>query len=126
MIEVKTELTSIEETLRRHDQKTRLASAIAEKRFGWQARSVGRLLVLPDESTARRRVRRYDGLLRRTYPLRGRALRAWLRGPSGAAAGVFFLVSDRRGWCSLRSGDGGDYRRDPASLALAGPRIMGG
>ena len=118
VIEVKTELTSIEETLRRHDQKTRLAPAIAEKRFGWQARSVGRLLVLPDESTARRRVRRYDGLLHRTYPLRGRALRAWLRGPSGAAAGVFFLSAI----------DGGGTRRGPVRRvrrASPGPRMPG-
>ena len=58
-------------------------------------------------ATARRRVRRYDGLLRRTYPLRGRALRAWLRGPTGAAAGVFFLSAI----------DGGGARCGPVMAA---------
>jgi transcriptional regulator with XRE-family HTH domain len=37
VIEIKSELTSIEETLRRHDAKTRLAPKIASDRFGWQA-----------------------------------------------------------------------------------------
>jgi transcriptional regulator with XRE-family HTH domain len=93
VIEIKTELTSIEETFRRHDQKVRLAAVIAKKRFGWQARWVGRMLVLPDETTARRRVHRYDGLFRRTYPTRGRALRDWMRNPSGPCAGLLFLSS---------------------------------
>jgi transcriptional regulator with XRE-family HTH domain len=82
VIEVKTEITSIEETLRRHDQKVRLGAVVAGKRFGWHPTSVARLLVLPDESTPRRRVRRHAGLFDRTYPLRGRPLRAWVRNPN--------------------------------------------
>jgi hypothetical protein len=35
VIELKTELTSVEETLRRHDSKVRLAPGIARERFGW-------------------------------------------------------------------------------------------
>jgi transcriptional regulator with XRE-family HTH domain len=33
VIEVKSEITSVEETLRRHDEKVRLASALARERF---------------------------------------------------------------------------------------------
>jgi transcriptional regulator with XRE-family HTH domain len=84
VVEVKTAITSVEETLRRHDVKVRLAPAIARERFGWEARSAARLLVLPEASTARRRVARHATVFGRAYPLRGRAARAWLRGPSGA------------------------------------------
>jgi hypothetical protein len=56
VVEVKTSLVSVEETLRRHDVKARLAARIVGDRFGWWPRNVARLLVLPDESTARRRV----------------------------------------------------------------------
>jgi len=51
VIELKTELTSIEETLRRHDAKARLGAKIARERFGWEAQTIGRLLVLPEERT---------------------------------------------------------------------------
>lgn len=96
VIEVKTELTSIEETLRRHDAKVRLAARIVEERFGWRPRRVARLLVLPDESTPRRQVRRHEAVLRTAYPLRGAELRAWLRAPSGSVAGLAYLSLTNR------------------------------
>jgi transcriptional regulator with XRE-family HTH domain len=100
IVEVKTELTAIEETLRRHDAKVRLAPAIAAKRFGWQAASVGRLLVLPDLSTPRRRVARHEAVLGRAYALRGAACRSWLRAPRGGS-GLLFVspTSHGRGRC---------------------------
>jgi transcriptional regulator with XRE-family HTH domain len=91
VIEVKTELTSIEETLRRHDAKARLAAAVVAERFGWKPVRVARLLVLPDGTTPRRQVARHADVLRAAYPLRGRVLRAWLREPSGSIAGLAFL-----------------------------------
>ena len=91
VIEVKTELVSVEETLRRHDTKMRLARDIAIERFGWRPAQIGRLLVLPESSTHRRRVERHDVLLRRTYPYRSTALRAWLRSPAGPMSGLAFL-----------------------------------
>jgi hypothetical protein len=94
VVEVKTELASIEETLRRHDAKTRLAPAIARERFGWDAAFVARLLVLPEDRTIRRQVERHDAILRRAYPLRGWELNRWLREPAGAVAGLLFLSPD--------------------------------
>lgn len=92
VIEVKTELTSIEETLRRHDAKVRLAADIVRERFGWRPLSVARLLVLPDASTPRRQVKRHEGVLRPAYPLRGAHLRSWLASPRGAISGVAFVA----------------------------------
>jgi transcriptional regulator with XRE-family HTH domain len=53
VVEVKTELTSVEATLRKHDEKARLAPRVAAKREGWAPGVVARLLVLPDTSTSR-------------------------------------------------------------------------
>jgi Holliday junction resolvase-like predicted endonuclease len=50
VVEVKTEVASIEATLRKHDEKVRLARRVAADRFGWQATVTSRLLVLPRTS----------------------------------------------------------------------------
>ena len=86
VVELKTELTSIEETIRRHDAKARLGPKIARERFGWEAQTVGRLLVLPEERTARRRVEQHERLFRGSYPLRAWELRRWLASPPSGSA----------------------------------------
>jgi transcriptional regulator with XRE-family HTH domain len=90
VIEVKTELASVEETLRRHDVKVRLAAGVVAERFGWRVRRVARLLVLPDQSTPRRQVRRQEVVMRAAYPMRGPALRRWLATPAGSISGLAF------------------------------------
>jgi transcriptional regulator with XRE-family HTH domain len=97
VIEVKTELTSVEETLRRHDVKVRLAAGIVRERFGWQPLKVARLLVLPSDTTRRRQARRHDGVLRTTYPLRGVRLRRWLAAPVGSVGGLLFVADTSDG-----------------------------
>lgn len=82
VIEIKTELTSVEATLRKHDEKARLAARVAAERYGWRAASTARLLVLPNLSTARRRVECHRAVLDAAYPFRGEALRAWIRQPT--------------------------------------------
>src|SRR5207244_6550465 len=62
VVEVKAGVTTVEGTLRRHDEKVRHAAAIASTRFGWEVGSVSRLLGLPDASTARGRVERHATL----------------------------------------------------------------
>jgi transcriptional regulator with XRE-family HTH domain len=102
VIELKSELTSIEETFRRHDVKVRLAARIALEQFGWRPATVGRLLVLPEGRTARRHVERHSALFAKTYPERNVAVRAFLRRPaerSGSArfGGLMFLSSIDQG-----------------------------
>jgi hypothetical protein len=94
VIELKTELTSIEETLRRHDTKMRLGPGIARERFGWNPAVVSRLLVLPEGRTARRRVHRHQTTLRRVYPFTTSAVKRWLRSPSGGAIGGILFLAD--------------------------------
>lgn len=91
VIEVKTDVVSVEETLRKHDEKVRLAGRIVGEQFGWRPQAVGRLLVLPGLATPRRRVERHAAVLRVAYPARGAAVRAWLRNPGGPMSGILFL-----------------------------------
>jgi hypothetical protein len=91
VIEVKTELAGLDATLRPLDVKIRLAPVIAAKRFGWERRFVARVLVLPEDSSARRAVKRHGSVLDAELPARSRELRAWVRRPSQPTAGIWFL-----------------------------------
>jgi transcriptional regulator with XRE-family HTH domain len=93
VVEVKTELVSVEETLRRLDAKVRLAQGIAGERFGWRVSNVSRLLAIAEGRTARRRVQRHEGVFARAMPMRGHAARAWLARPSGRAGLLVFMSS---------------------------------
>jgi transcriptional regulator with XRE-family HTH domain len=90
VVEVKTDLVVIEETLRKHDEKVRLAPRIVAER-GWRPASVARLLILPEHSTPRRRVERHRAVLTAAYPSRGLEVRRWLAAPSGQMAGLLFV-----------------------------------
>jgi transcriptional regulator with XRE-family HTH domain len=96
VVEVKTDITSVEETIRKHDVKSRLGAGLARDRFGWRPSRVARLLVLPGTTTARSRVARHEAVFSRAYPLRGSRLRSWLRKPDSAAAGLLFAPETRR------------------------------
>jgi hypothetical protein len=89
---VKTELTSIEGTIRRLDVKDRLCAAIVRERFGWNPVTVSRLLVVLDGATARRRVAAHDRSLRVAFPARGAEVRRWLREPRGRVSGLLFAA----------------------------------
>jgi hypothetical protein len=95
---VKTELVSGEETLPKHDEKVQLAARIASEQLSWSAGAVGRLLVLPDLSTPRRRIERHAAVFGPAYPIRGLAVRRWLRQPVGSMAGLIFMDSGEGGW----------------------------
>jgi len=116
VIEVKSELASVEDTLRRHDQKARLAAQVVEERFGWRPRAVSRLLVLPDARTGRRRVAQHAVVFQRAYPLRGHAVRSWLRSPAGAVAALMFLSSSAGGATGQRSVTSRRVRRATSSV----------
>ena len=97
VIEVKSELVSVEATLRKLDEKARLAGAIGRERFGWRSDAVARMLVLPSNSTERRRVARHDAALGAALPLRYDDLRAWLRRPVGPMSGILFVADSTAG-----------------------------
>jgi transcriptional regulator with XRE-family HTH domain len=97
VVEVKTALLSLEEVLRRHDAKQRLAAEIAQARFaGWDSPvAICRLLVLPDRTTTRRHVANHASVLDRAYRLRADEARRWLRAPEGPFSLLLFAPLTR-------------------------------
>ena len=91
VVEIKTELASVEATLRKHDEKARLGPKLARDRFDWRPQAVGRLLVFPDDRRERARVEAHASVLVGAYPLRGYEARRWCRSPSGPMSGLLFL-----------------------------------
>lgn len=70
-VEVKTEITAVEATLRKIDEKDRLVRRlICLDRFRFEPTSVGRLLVLPATDATRRRVRASAVVLDAALPAR--------------------------------------------------------
>jgi DNA-binding XRE family transcriptional regulator len=93
VIEVKSELTSVEETLRKHDEKVRLADRIARARFGWVATTTSRVLVLPETPATRRGVVRHGQVFDLVMPARNVAIRQWLLSPIGSLSGRWFVAN---------------------------------
>ncbi len=81
VIEVKSVVPDMQAMLAGVDRKGRLARDIARER-GWQVTSVTRLLVLPDDRTARRRVERHAATFRTALPARTADVRRWIQRPS--------------------------------------------
>jgi len=90
VIEIKSVVPDMQAMLSGIDRKGRLARDIARER-GWQVTSVTRLLVLPDDRTARRRVQRHAATFRTALPGRTVEIRRWIRRPEGTMHGVLFL-----------------------------------
>jgi hypothetical protein len=95
VIEVKTELASLEGLLWPLDSKVRLASVIALERFGWQPLYVARLVVMPEDRTVRRAVSRHGAILDAALPSRNREVRRWLANATAPLAGLMFLTASQ-------------------------------
>lgn len=84
VIEIKSGLGDLQETLGRLDVKVRLGRRIADD-LGWSdVSAVVPVLVIGDTRRARSVVARHDALFQR-FTIRGRAALAWLRRPHGGA-----------------------------------------
>lgn len=95
VVEVKSVMPDMQAMLSAMDRKVRLAPGLAKDR-GWRVRTVSRLLVLPDDRTARRRIGRHATTVDQLMPMRTRAVNRWLRRPDGAMGGVLFLSPSTR------------------------------
>ena len=120
VIEVKTELASIEETLRRMDVKVRLVPTMVQER-GWRPRVVARLLVIADSGAARRAVAGRAATFDTVLPERGWNVRRWLRKPAGPMSGILFLPVSSH--ASGRRTGGGSHRvRRPSQCQSRAPQ----
>jgi hypothetical protein len=80
VVEVKTVVPDVQGMLAAFDRKVRLGLAIGRQR-GWDGRAVGRLLVITDGRTTRRRVLAHAETFDSTVPARTAAVRRWLAEP---------------------------------------------
>lgn len=111
-IEVKSELTSIEATLRKMDEKSRLVRrVVCQNRYGFEPVAVGSLLVLPATDSSRRRLRASAIVLDAGLPVRGHAVRRWLIEPQGSLHGVWLLADTNPGGGTRARGGPSRVRR---------------
>jgi transcriptional regulator with XRE-family HTH domain len=104
VVEIKTVVPDFQSMVSSVDRKARLAMQIARER-GWDPRTVGRIVVIADNSTSRDRVARLSASLAATFPDRGQRVRTWLRAPTGPISGlVFFRNANPAGVTARRAG----------------------
>jgi hypothetical protein len=89
VIELKTELVSLEDLLTTMDVRMRHAAKIAADR-GWRAKSVSAWVVIADSRTNRRRVADHSAALRSAFPSNGHAMRSWLLRPTAPIRALSF------------------------------------
>jgi len=92
VVELKTELVSLEDLLTTMDRRIRLARRIALER-GWAADTVSGWIVITESDANRRRVRSLGSVLRSAFPSDGRAMRRWLRWPTGSIKALSFWAN---------------------------------
>jgi hypothetical protein len=95
VVEIKSVVPDMQAMLSGIDRKGRLAPEIARER-GWEVGTVTRLLVLPDDRTARRRVDTFATTFATALPARTAEVRRWMRRPDGIRHGVMFLSGARQ------------------------------
>ena len=114
VIEVKSVFPDAQGTLMPLDRKARLALGIGRDRR-WIARSVSRLLLVGDRTMNRRRVSRLDAMFDAALPIRGYAVRRWIRAPVGSISGLLFLSDSPPG--GVRRATAGRMRVNPPRSA---------
>lgn len=90
VVEVKSVVPDIQALLSNLDRKVRLAADIGRER-GWPAGRVSRMLILPADRTARRRVEAVRSTIRAALPNGTAAARTWVQRPAGQIAAVVFV-----------------------------------
>jgi transcriptional regulator with XRE-family HTH domain len=123
LVEVKSELDGLEAVLRPMDVKVRVVPPLIAGERGWRVRSIGSVLVLPDESTARRSVSLVGSVFALSLPARTVAVKQWLNDPVGPLRGVWFLADTPARRAIRNAGSAGRVRhpRSPESHAHGRP-----
>jgi transcriptional regulator with XRE-family HTH domain len=92
LVEVKSELDSLEAVLRSMDIKIRVVPRLLARERGWRAQWTGSVMVLPDDSTARRAVAAVGPVFARALPGHTVAVRRWIRCAAGNMQAIWFLA----------------------------------
>ncbi|HEU0244319.1 MAG TPA: helix-turn-helix domain-containing protein [Candidatus Limnocylindrales bacterium] len=90
VIELKTELVDMQETVGTLDRKVRLAMQVARER-GWDPLTVSSWLLIAESPRNRRAVAGHAAMLKQRFTSDGHAMAAWLRRPVGRVHALSFL-----------------------------------
>jgi hypothetical protein len=118
VIELKTELVDVQETVGTLDRKVRLATKVAADR-GWVPVAVACWLLVADGGTNRRRVQAHRTMLRNALPADGRTITGWLRDPRGPIRALSFLADTHGASGNRRLAQVHRIRRPKAGTARA-------
>jgi transcriptional regulator with XRE-family HTH domain len=91
IIEVKSRFTDLQAMLASFGRKVRLVPGIVARERGWRPVAVGRVLVASGTSANRAIVDEHAAIFRSAFPSRALEIRPWLRAPTGAISGVWFV-----------------------------------
>lgn len=101
IVEVKSVVPDSQAMLHAVDRYVRLGPEIARER-GWTCSAVGRLLVIGESTTARRRVQLLASTYESAFPHRGARVSVWLRRPVGPMSGLIFVPFATQGGTTNR------------------------
>ncbi len=97
IVEIKSELVDLQDTIRTLDVKTRVVPTVVRRSHSWRPDSVAAVLVLPDAKVHRNAAAAHAALLGAALPARTRAVRRWLESPSGSLRGIWFVPHELSG-----------------------------
>lgn len=95
IVEVKTTLTDLQDTLSSLSKKVRVVPGIVSTERGWRAAHVAKLLVVAGTTANRSVVKRHAATFDAVFPRRSADAKQWLRRPVGEFAGVWFIAAGR-------------------------------
>jgi HTH-type transcriptional regulator / antitoxin HipB len=99
VVELKTEITDVNELLGTLDRKRRLAPRVAAS-LGWRPGAATKVcvwLIVSDGKTNRRRVEAHRAMLRAALPVDGRTMGGWLARPRRPVRALSFWTDDHPG-----------------------------
>ena len=122
IVETKSDLRNVQETLHALDVKLRVVPRLVRSERGWQADAVGVVMVLADLRVERQRVDRHRSTFDAALPARTVEVRRWLERPAGPLRGLSFLqISQPTGVMREPAGHG----RVRRAVGPAGPVVTG-
>jgi transcriptional regulator with XRE-family HTH domain len=89
IIELKTDISDVNELVGTVGRKRRLAAQVVRER-GWIPQTVSSWVIVATGRTNRARVARHAAMLRAAFPADARAMRAWLRHPAASIDALSF------------------------------------
>ncbi|MEX2183054.1 MAG: helix-turn-helix transcriptional regulator [Chloroflexota bacterium] len=87
IIELKTDISDVNELVGTVDRKRRLAREVVRER-GWDPLTVSTWVIVAPGRTNRARVAAHGAMLRAAFPVDGRTIRGWLQDPVGSVAAL--------------------------------------